>query len=166
MMHKAALAALFGLAAGSAGAAVTVNYVALEQYPDLPRLEADREDLLKDLSQHFVKLGHKLAPGQDLRIEVLDLDLAGHLIPGVLRGKDARILGNLASDGPSVTMRYSLQQDNQVVYSGVVTLLDPHYLQHRPRYWDNVRLRYEKTMIDEWFARSFPQPERQASLLK
>jgi hypothetical protein len=24
-------------------------------------------------------------------------------------------------------------------------------------------LRYEKTMIDDWFARTFPQPERQAS---
>jgi hypothetical protein len=163
MMHKAALAALFGLAAGSAGAAVTVNYVAPEKFVDVPRLDAEREDILKDLSRHFAKLGDKLAPGQDLRIDVLDFDMAGRLIPSALRGKDARVLSNLASDGPSVKLRYSLQQDKQVVYSGEVILFDPVYLQHRPRYWDNVPLRYEKTMIDDWFERSFPQPSRQAS---
>jgi hypothetical protein len=163
MMHKAALAILFGFAAGSAGAAVTVTYVAPEKFSDVPRLDAEREDTLKDLSRHFAKLGDKLAPGQDLRIDVLDLDMAGRLIPGILRGKDARVLSNLASDGPGVTLRYSLLQDKQVVYTGEVTLLDPHYLEHRPRYWDNVPLRYEKTMIDAWFERSFPQPARQAS---
>jgi hypothetical protein len=163
MMHKAAVAALFGLAAGSAGAAVTVNYVAPEKFVDVPRLDAQPEDVLKDLARHFATLGARLAPGQDLQIDVLDLDMAGRLIPGVLRGKDAHVLSNLASDGPSVKLRYTLQQDKQVVYSGEVILFDPYYLQHRPRYWENVPLRYEKTMIDDWFARTFPQPERQAS---
>jgi hypothetical protein len=162
-MHKIALTSVFALTAGSAGAAVTVNYVAPEKFADLPRLNTEREATLKDLSRHFAKLGDRLAPGQDLHIDVLDLDLAGRLVPSVLRGKDARVLSNLASDGPGVTLRYTLQQDKQVVYSGQVTLLDPHYLEHRPRYWDNEPLRYEKTLIDDWFERSFPQPSRQAS---
>lgn len=163
IMYKVALASVFALTAGSAAAAVTVTYVAPEKYADLPRIASDREVVLKDLSAHFAKLGRNLPPGQELRIDVLDLDLAGRLVPGILRGKDARILTNLGSDSPSVLLRYSLQQDNQVVYSGEVRLLDPNYLQHRPRYWDNEPLRYEKTMIDDWFERSFAQPSLQAS---
>ena len=162
IMHKVALASVFALAAGSA-AAVTVTFVTPEKFADLPRSASEREDVLKDLSGHFAKLESKLPPGQELRIEVLDIDLAGRLVPGILRGRDARIMTNLGSDSPSVLLRYALLQDSQVVYSGEVRLVDPHYLQHRPRYWDNEPLRYEKTLIDAWFDRSFAQPSLQAS---
>jgi hypothetical protein len=163
MMHKMVVATVFGLAAGGAGAAVTVNYVAPDKFADLPYAASAREATLRDLTGHFAKLGSSLAPGQDLRIEVLDVDLAGHLVPSVNQGGDVRVLGDLGTDSPRVSLRFSLEQDGQVIKSGEVKLSDVNYLKHRAHYWDNEPLRHEKTLIDQWFGQTFEPPARTAS---
>ena len=153
LMHKMALAGLFALAAGSAGATVTVTYVQPDRFSDVPFVTADREDTLKTLSDHFTWLGSSLPPGQDLRIEVLDIDLAGRLIPNARMGRDLRVLRGQA-DWPRIDLRYSLEQNGQVLKSGEAQLSDMNYLNHTNRYFDGEALRYEKSMIDDWFEKT------------
>jgi hypothetical protein len=152
-MQKLALAGLFALVAGSASAAVTVSYVQPDRFSDLPFVPWDREDTLRQFTEHFTWLGSALPPGQDLRIEVLDIDLAGRLIPSVRLGRDLRVLRGQA-DWPRMELRYSLEQDGQVIKNGEVQLSDMNYLNHSTRYFDSEALRYEKQMIDDWFEKT------------
>lgn len=163
IMHKAVLAGVFAMAAGSAGAAVTVSYVAPDKFADVPYAVAEREHTLRGLTEHFNWLGNKLAPGQDLRIDVLDVDLAGHLVPSVSQGGEVRVLGDLGTDSPRVRLRFSLEENGQVIKSGEVRLSDVNYLKHRTRYWDNETLRHEKALIDQWFGQTFDVQLRTAS---
>jgi hypothetical protein len=158
LMHKMVLAAglfagLSGFAAGSASAAVTVNYVEPDRFSDLPFVPWEREETLKSFTEHFTRLGNSLPPGQDLRIEVLDIDLAGRAIPSVRAGRDMRVLRGQA-DWPRMQFRYVIEQNGQVLKSGEAQLSDMSYLDHRTRYFDNEPLRYEKQMIDDWFEKN------------
>lgn len=159
-MQKLALAGLFALVAGSAGAATTVTYVQPDKFSDVPFVPWEREDTLKQLSDHFIKLGNSLPPGQDLRVEVLDVDLAGRLIPSARLGRDLRIMRGRA-DWPRIELRYSLEQNGQVIKSGEAQLSDMNYLDHVSRYFDSEPLRYEKQMIDDWFEKTIgPLPRK------
>ena len=153
LMQKMALAGMFALAAGSAGAAVTVSYVAPDKFTDLPFVPWEREETLKQLTDHFTKLGNSLPPGQDLRVEVLDVDLAGRAIPSVRAGRDIRVMRGQA-DWPRMQLRFSLEQNGQVLKSGEAQLSDMNYLDHHTRYFDSEPLRYEKQMIDDWFEKT------------
>jgi hypothetical protein len=160
LMHKMALAGLFALAAGSAGAAVSVTYVQPEKFSDVPFVTWEREDTLKTLTEHFTWLGNSLPPGQDLRIEVLDVDLAGRAIPSARMGRDVRVLRGQA-DWPRIQLRYAVEQDGQVLKSGEAQLSDMNYLNHTSRYFDSEPMRYEKSMIDDWFEKTIgPLPSK------
>jgi hypothetical protein len=152
-MQKMALAGLFALTAGSAGAAVTVTYIEPGRFTDIPFVTWEREDTLKELTEHFTKLGNSLPPGQDLRIEVLDVDLAGRAIPSARTGRDLRVLRG-GADWPRIQLRFSLEQNGQVLKSGEAQLSDMAYLDHTLRYFDSEPLRYEKQMIDDWFEKT------------
>jgi hypothetical protein len=159
-MQKLALAGLFALAAGSAGAAVTVTYVQPDQFSDVPFVTWDREDTLKTLTEHFTWLGTGLPPGQDLRIEVTDVDLAGRAIPNARAGRDLRVLRGQA-DWPRIELRYAVEQNGQVLKSGEARITDMNYLNHPNRYFDSEPLRYEKAMLDDWFEKTIaPLPAR------
>jgi hypothetical protein len=164
-MRKMALAGLFaGLtlsAAGSAGAAVTVTYVQPENFTDLPFASWEREHALKDLSEHFTRLGNSLPPGQDLRIEVTDIDLAGRPDPRMITTRDVRIMRGRA-DWPRMDLRFTLEQNGQVIKSGAARLADMDYLERHTRYFDNVTLRYDKQMIDDWYEKTIGPLPRNA----
>ena len=59
------------LAAIHVNAAVTVNFTKSDAYTDIGFSSWDKDKVMKDLSQHFDKLGAQLPQGQDLKIEVL-----------------------------------------------------------------------------------------------
>jgi hypothetical protein len=160
LMQKMALAGLFALVAGSAGAAVSVTYVEQEKFSDVPFVTWEREDTLKTLTEHFTWLGSGLPPGQDLRIEVTDVDLAGRAIPNARAGRDVRVLRGQA-DWPRIELRYAVEQNGQVLKSGEARITDMNYLNHTSRYFDSEPLRYEKAMLDEWFEKTIgPLPQR------
>ncbi|ALK95581.1 hypothetical protein AB595_19055 [Massilia sp. WF1] len=159
VMHTIALAGMLAFATGSAGAAVTVTYVQPDNFTDLPAAPGEREDALKDLTEHFTRLGNSLPPGQDLRIEVLDVDLAGRAIPRAGALREVRVLRN--ADWPRMELRYSLEQGGQVIKSGEAQLSDMAFLDHRSRYFENVTLRYDKQMIDDWYVKTIgPLPPK------
>lgn len=152
-MSKTVLAALAALLVSSAALAqVSVTYVKPEEFTDVPRGEYDRERTLKDFSDYFATLDKKLPPGQTLKIEVLDIDLAGRLYPR-RSGDDIRVMTG-GADWPRVHLRYTLEENGQVLRSGEEQLSNMNYQWSRTGYFDNDPMRYEKQMLDDWFKKT------------
>ncbi len=159
-MRNLALAGMLALAAGSAGAAVTVTYLAPEHYADVPRDSGARDNMMSDLTDHFTWLGTALPPGQDLRIEVLDIDLAGREEPNPRAVRDIRVMRG-GADWPRMRLRFSVEQNGQVLKSGEAQLSDMDYMAKVSRYGEEEPQRYEKAMIDRWFEKNIaPLPGR------
>ncbi|VXB61519.1 conserved exported hypothetical protein [Massilia sp. 9I] len=150
VIGKVALAGLFALSAGAASAGVTVNYVESDKFSDLPFAQWERKEVLDDLAGFFAEIGKQLPPGQDLTVEVTDIDLAGREYPNSRSGRDLRILKG-GADWPIMDLRYTLTSNGQVVASGKERLTDMNYLNRINRLTDGDRLRYEKRMIEDWF---------------
>lgn len=138
------------LASAAASAAVTVNFVKPENYPDMPFSPVDRDRVLKDIGDYFATLGKDLPVGTDLRIDVLDLDLAGRIEPARRGGNDIRIMRG-GADWPRMTLHFSVESGGKVVNSGEVQLQDMNYQFNSNRLSASDPLRYEKKMIDDWF---------------
>jgi len=138
------------LAVGSASAAVTVNFTQPDQYVDMPFAPWDKERVMKDLQEHFNKLGGQLPTGQNLKVDVVDIDLAGRIEPNLYFGHDIRVMKGRA-DWPVIALRYSIESQGKVLSSGDVRIDDKSYLDHINRYSANESLRYEKRMLDNWF---------------
>jgi len=144
-------ASLASLASIDALAATTVSFTKPENFVDVSFSPTDRADELARLSEHFSKLGAKLPAGQDLAVEVLDVDLAGRVEPRYQAvGRDLRILRGMA-DWPMIQLRYTVTADGKSVKSGEARVSDMNYLQHLNRYPSGEPLRYEKAMLDDWF---------------
>lgn len=156
---RTALATL--LLAGATGAAlaqVSVTYVKPDEFVDVPRSELERDRLLKQFTEYFATLDKKLPAGQQLKIEVLDIDLAGRLWPRRSGGEDLRVV-NGGADWPHMHVRYTLEENGKVLRSGDDQLSNMMYQQRATRYWDSDALRYEKQMIDDWFDKTIIAPQ-------
>lgn len=151
---RSLLATALALLASGAWAQVSVNYVKPEQFSDMPFSVVDRERVLKALSEHFAKLGEKLPAGQSLKIDVLDVDLAGREIPRARSGEDIRVMKG-GADWPRMHLHYTLEQNGQVLRSGDDDLADMNYQDHINPYSSGDPLRYEKQMVDQWFNKQF-----------
>ncbi|SDH16801.1 MULTISPECIES: DUF3016 domain-containing protein [unclassified Duganella] len=152
-MTQTVLAGLVALLASSAALAeVTVTYVKPDDYVDLPFSPIERERTLKEFSDYFATLDKKLPQGQTLKIEVLDIDLAGRLYPR-RAGDDIRVMTG-GADWPRVHLRYTLEQDGQVLRSGDDEISNMNYQWSRTSYSDSDAMRYEKQMLDDWFKKT------------
>ncbi len=106
--------------------------------------------VLKDLKAHIEKLAKRyLQPGQTLKMEIRDIDLAGQFEPWRVNFQDVRFMREVT--WPRIKLHYSLEQDGKTLVSRDVTVIDQSYLQHGNSYFSSDRLRYEKTMLDDWF---------------
>lgn len=147
----AAAAITLALGAGAASAGVTVNYVNPEKYSDLPKGEWEREEVLKELVKYFDKLGQELPAGQDLTVNITDIDLSGMEYPGNRASGDLRVREG-KTDWPYMEIHYTLTSNGQVVDSGVSQIRDQSYMV-RPikRAFETDNLRFEKRMLQDWF---------------
>jgi len=159
LLMKTAVAGLFALTAGIASAGVTVTYIESDKFADLPFAPWEREQVLKELSEYFGKLGEKLPEGQDLALEVTDIDLAGREYPNMRSGRELRVLQGTA-DWPIMNLRYTLSQNGQVRKTGDARLSDMNYMQRINRFSDSDSLRAEKRMIEEWFNETILEKRR------
>ncbi|WP_323143539.1 DUF3016 domain-containing protein [Massilia phyllosphaerae] len=143
---------------GIAMAGVTVNYVHDARFTDLPRTPWQRQQALEDISAHFQALGKDLPAGQDLVIDVLDIDLAGREEPNRFALSGVRILSH-GGDWPRMRLRYSLVEDGKVLKSGDAQLSDKAYGNRVNAYPSDARWPHEKQMIDDWWrATIVPDP--------
>lgn len=152
--YRILAAAVLALAGGAALAEVTVTYVKPEQFSDVPYGVREREQVMKELTAHFDHMGKQLPAGQTLKVEVLDVDLAGWVYPRRWGPDDIRVLRG-GADWPHMHLRYTLEQDGKVLRSGDRELANMAYQQRMNRYPSDDALRYEKQMLDDWFTQEF-----------
>ncbi len=145
-----ATAVLMAGASAMAAPIATVTFANPASFSDVPYSSWEREEVFKELGDHFGRLASKLPAGQELTVEVLDLDLAGRIYPARYSAKDMRILKGQA-DWPHIKMRYTITEGGKVVRQGEESLSDMNYLNRHNRYRGDETLRYEKRMLDDWF---------------
>jgi len=143
-------------AAATASAAVTVTFVKPDRFIDMPYASWEKDVVTKDLDQFLVKLGAKWLPaGQDLKIEVLDIDLAGNL--RIDRGgRQTRILIG-GADWPMIEVRYTLESGGKILRTGTDRVSDMNYFNSHVNNasQNNESLFYEKQMLQDWFKEKF-----------
>ncbi len=128
----------------------SVKFTDPDHFSDLPFTTWDRADVLKQIEDHFAKLAKGLPAGQDLKVEVTDIDLAGNIDHGRSASRDLRVLRG-GADWPRINLKYSVEAGGKTLKSGEVSLSDMNYLRNLNRYPNNEPLRYEKRMLDQWF---------------
>jgi Mrp family chromosome partitioning ATPase len=149
-MRRALAAGAMLLAGAASAGTATVTFAKPDRYSDLPMATIERDRILEEVSEHFKLLAAKLPEGQELKVEVLDLDLAGTRAPYTMGMNETRILRGEA-DWPMMTIRYQIMQDGKVLKSGDETIKDMAYLAKLNGYSSGDSLRYEKRMLDAWF---------------
>ncbi len=149
----ALLPALFLCSAAFAG--VTVNFIEPARFTDMPYTQAEKDTVLQDLRRHLTTLGEKWLPaGQELKIDVLDIDLAGRI--RLNAGRDIRVL-NGGADWPMIEVRYTLESGGKTLKSSSERIADMNYFQSHVQSPSQSResLYYEKRMLEDWFRKNF-----------
>jgi hypothetical protein len=141
----------------SARAEVEVAFTAPEKYVDAGlRREGGasaREVALRTIREQLVALGERyLAPNQRLKIEVLDIDLAGE-IEWWHGPYEIRYLRDYT--WPKIKLRYTLEDSSQTIRSGEETVSDPSYQMNFIATRSGDVMPYEKEMLARWFKSRF-----------
>jgi hypothetical protein len=146
------------IASGTAQAAVSVTFVAPENFTDASLRNysgASRQTVLRELQEYIVAVGERhVAPNQVLRMEILDVDLAGRFEPWRGAAYEARYLRD--ETWPKITVRYVLEDGGRILSSGSETIVDHRYLRRPVPERAGTALRYERAMLDDWFRARFP----------
>ncbi len=105
------------------------------------------------IRNHLMDLGNNnLSPSEGLRIEVLDIDLAGRYewwrFPF-----DKRVMRK--GSVPSIDVRYIYYVDGKKVDEREEQITDTEYLQSAAADNSGDALRFEKAMLDRWFRDRF-----------
>lgn len=163
MFHRrlcgaATLAALllpaFGLTA--AQAATRVSFIAPQTYTDgnLTWGPVDQRLTLEGLERILLRLADRYVPaGTDLDIEVLDIDLAGKIDPLRSRTNTLRVMRQ--DTWPQMRLRTTLRRNGRIVAQGEERVLKVNYLMDPIAIRSDDRLRFEKAMLADWFAKRF-----------
>jgi hypothetical protein len=145
---------LLTVAAAAARADVKVTFVNPEKFSDIKDNNGFRQpDVLKDLEAHLVSEAAKVLPGQDVRFDVTDVDLAGEVEPFGRSGQWLRIMRTITS--PAIVLKYEVLEAGKVVRQGEAKLRDMDYQNSFNTFSSGDPLRYEKRMIDRWMEREF-----------
>jgi hypothetical protein len=134
---------------------VEVSFIDADRYFDAGDKFRDEARNLRILEEHLKALGQRHLPhGQALKIDVLQVDLAGELRP-TRRGSDMRIARG-GADWPRITLRYALQgEGGAAVQQGEETVSDMTYQMRSTFGFAQESLHYEKRMLTEWFRERF-----------
>ena len=152
-------------AAGAAQAAgtVQVSFVQPEKFADVRDSAYRAEDNLANLKRAIEEIGAKyVADGQTLKIDVLDVDLAGEPKRGSVRLYDVRVLRGRA-DWPTVQLRYTLEAPDAPARTGAARVADMAYLQRLPIVYGDETLPYERRMLEDWFRNEFGSARARAA---
>lgn len=154
----AALAALFLAAPVASKPVVEVVFVRPDRYTDATPGghlvdEKERDATLALLRDHLQSLGTKYLQADDrLRIEVLDVDLAGEFELWRSRHRDVRVLRDATL--PRIHVKYTLTRAG-IESAGEDRLVDPNYLRESSLCRTGGSLCHEKLMLDQWFVHRF-----------
>jgi hypothetical protein len=151
LIVPALAAAAFAADAGT----VTVSYTTATTSADAGSNAAEAEENLTILAGYLYKLGQGGLPaGQVLKIEFLQIDLAGTVVSTRFRGRPTRILVG-GPDWPQAHLRYTLEEQGRTIASGDEWVSDKDYLHGPAQKPDSGSLYYEKRMLGNWFRTRF-----------
>ncbi len=147
-----------GSTSESVAAPVQVTFTNPEKFLDASphRYGAkERDATLQKLARHMEGQGARyLKPGQVLKIEVLNVDLAGRVEWWHPNANDLRIMRDI--DSPSMKVRYSLEENGVVAASAEEWIADRMYLMGASVLGGSSdSLKYEKAMLNDWFRHRF-----------
>lgn len=157
MLWAAGVAPLRAAPAPSAQDRVSVNYVNPEKFTENRMFgmqdRYNRVDYLAQLKAYLIKRATAvLAPGQQLHVNVTDIQLAGAYEPAHgSRGDYIRIMRD--SYPPRIDLDFQLtDQDGKVLREGKRTLRDLNYLQSSlsTPAARSESLYYDKALLDRW----------------
>jgi len=141
-------------ASAQAAGTVQVSFVEPEKFTDVRDASMRREDHLANLQRHLEQIGAQYtADGQTLKIEVLDVDLAGEPRRAGFPN-DLRVLRGRA-DWPRIELRWTLEAPGAAPRGGKASVADMAYLQHVAVRYASEPLPYERRMLEDWFRKDF-----------
>ncbi len=153
-IHPYALLLALVAAAASTGAAageVSVSSAKPARFSDAGATPAEEQATVDALAKHLQALGKRYLPAdQTLKVEVLDVDLAGAVRPSARAGTNLRIM-NGGADRPRIKLRYTLEANGQPLLSGEESVADMNYANGFGGTRGSDPLHYEKRMLDNWF---------------
>ena len=130
---------------------VTVTFAKAGRFADTGATPWEERANLDRLAGHLQALGKRHLPEeQSLKIEVLEVDLAGTLRPSRRAAGEVRIVRGRA-DWPRIGLRYTLEQGGKPLLSGEESLADLDYTHGIAAGRGSEPLHYEKQMLDAWF---------------
>lgn len=146
------------LVSPAALADVAVTYVSPETFRDSEfRSTRSRAAALAEFDKEFEKLAARHLPaGQDLAVEVLDIDLAGQFEPWHFELRDVRIMRDTTP--PKIRLRYTLSEGGRVLRQDEVRLVDRTYLSDPRARNSDGRFSHDKRMLGDWFRKTFARP--------
>jgi hypothetical protein len=149
-LAAAALALCASLAAPvHAAGRADVSFVEPQRYSDAGFGVIERERTQRRLGEAFEALAAKLPEGQRLRVQVLDVDLAGEVEHFRLR--DVRVMTGRA-DWPRLQLRWQLEgAGGAVLRQGQEHVSDLGYLVTSWPQMARDPLAHEKRMLGRWF---------------
>ena len=153
------LLAVAAFAALPSHAAVSVTFANPESYTDVANERHETQSTLDALERHIHKLGQRyVTRGENLRIEILDIDLAGWPRWSGRSPNEVRTLHGRA-DFPVIKLRYTLEA-NGTSQTREAVLSDLLYLDRGVRTRSNEAFHYEKRLLEDWFRSVFAQRAR------
>jgi hypothetical protein len=144
------------MAATPARAGVTVAFADPRYFTDADDSSGNSVRTLLEIKRHLEGLGARyLQPADLLRIQVLNVDLAGQRQFLRSMPSDVRVVTGDA-DWPRIELRYTLGAESGVPKPVQETIVDMAYLRRvfEPGYVSDP-LQYEKRMLDNWFKARF-----------
>jgi hypothetical protein len=149
------LAALALASSAAIAGTAEVRFVDPDRFTDLATDKWDEKANMDAIAHHFQQMAGRLPADHVLRVDVLDVKLAG-TVRQTRRG-NLRVDRN-RSDAPAFRLRYTLASGGQVLKSGEERIVDLTY-PHQPSARRSTTSLYdEKRLLDDWFASTFAQP--------
>jgi hypothetical protein len=149
---------LIPLAAGADEAAsgrITLTFVEPERFTDAGTGKQELQENIAELGRHIErKCALAVRSDEALRIEIIDLDLAGQPRRIGPQFEEQRVIDGKA-DWPIIRLRYTLERKGAQPRSGEEAISDMTYFGKAPTYPISERLHYEKTLIDRWIVARF-----------
>jgi hypothetical protein len=150
----AAVLAVIILSPASSHAGVNVRFVNSDRYTDANPYDASVASVKAAFRAHLDRLGKRfLTPGQNLNIDIVDIDLAGYQQPLRFAPNNVRIVNGVTL--PRIVLRYALTERGRRMRSGEETLTDINYQMNPSARFSGDRYVYEKALLDDWFRRTF-----------
>jgi hypothetical protein len=152
-MRRTLVFVSLAIAAAAAGAGTAeVRFVEPQKFSDagFGALEIGRNT--EELADHLKRLAGRLPEGQTLKVEVLDVDLAGKREYRAAR--EIRILRG-GADWPRIDLRYELVADGRTLKSGSEHLASMNYLMDTGAFSMQGHLSHEERMLSRWFDHTF-----------